>query len=450
MARLRAWQWTTLAVAAVLVLGGVAAALWLRQEAPPAKKAAEPEVQAPLLSTPSVAVLPFTYTGGEAALQLVAKGIAENLIAAFSKLSGMLVIARNSAFAYRGAPLSVKEVGEKLKVRFVLTGKIEPAGDQGEQQQLRDELLDTSTGQLRWAASYDLELKDLFAIQDQIRENVVAALALKPSEAENARVVRRATDNVDAWGFFIQGSGLLLQASESAIVQARELFQRAIEIDPRYALAWTMLARTFLFEATFGEREVSVQSIKTAQRLADKAMELDDSLGAAHTTLGMIHLLQQRYDQAIAEGEKAIALVPNSATELAFLAKASFWSGHWEKTIHLLTKAMRLHPKHPQRYFAYLGTSYRFTERPEEAIATYIRWFEGSKDNAAESALLPHIYLASLYGEIGWADVARTHVDHLHKIDPSFSLALVHKVLFFKYPGHLHRFLDGLRSAGLN
>src|SRR5437867_2929494 len=311
---------------------------------------------------PSIAVLPFVNMSGDPEQEYFSDGITEDLITDLSKLSGLFVIARTSVFIYKGKAVEMAEVSRKLGVRYVVEGSVRKAGNRV---RINAQLVDATTGGHLWAERYDRELQDIFALQDEVTQKIVFALKIKLTPEEQARFRQAPTDNLEAYDSFLRGQMYMWPSTQEANVQARQLFERAIELDPQYAGAYAVLGWTYFFEWAF-QWSQAPQTLAQGFALAQRALTLDDSLPLAHTMLGAFYLWQKRHEQAIAEGERAITLGPNYAEGYAWLGGTFNMAGRPKEAIEVVQQAMRLNPHDPFFYLFILGFAYRLMGRHEE------------------------------------------------------------------------------------
>ena len=412
-----------------------------RAEEPREETADAPAPALGLPDNPSIAVLPFDNMSADPEQEFFADGITEDLITALSKISGLFVIARNSTFAYKGKSPDVRHVAQDLGVRYVLEGSVRKAG---ERVRITGQLIDSVTGYHAWAERYDRDLTDIFALQDEITTNVVTALQVQLVEGEQARVWRRLTDNIEAWGCLTQARVHFRRYTREENVKARELSQRAVELDPSYAPAWVWLAWTYWTELRFGWTDSPDEAFARAAELGHKALSLNESLSESHALLGAIHLIKGQYDEAIAEGERAVSLDPNGADVTALLAMTLNWAGRPQEAIGLVEKAMRLSPLYSAWYLAVLGHAYRLMRRYEEAIATYEASIQRNPDNVG-----PHLGLTATYAEAGREGQAQAQAAEVLRLNPKFSLNRYASALTYRDPANSRRSLDALRKAGL-
>ncbi|MBW1707596.1 MAG: tetratricopeptide repeat protein, partial [Deltaproteobacteria bacterium] len=432
---------------AVLVLA-VTVGIWyfyMRPAHPPVEVASVEKMAYPLPDKPSIAVLPFVNLSGDPEQEYIADGITENIITALSNSSVIFVIARNSTFTYKGKAVKVQQVSEDLGVRYVMEGSVQKSG---ERIRVTAQLVDATTGHHLWAKRFDREMKDLFAIQDEITKDIAVAFQVELTSGEQARIWYRGTKNLEAWGFIAKGHVFFGRFTKGDNARARELFEQAVKIDPEYAFAWTMLAWTHWVDAFFGYSESRTKSFKRTVELAKNALALDDTISDVYALLGGISLFQRQYDKAIAAGQKSIALGPNSATSHVLFGWTMTCAGRFEEAIALIKKGMRLTPHYSAYYLNHLGRPYFQTGRYEEALATYKQLLERSLKGECDP-LVAHLNMAATYIMLGREEEARAHAAEVFKINPNFSLEWIRKVSLYKDPAHLERSLDALRKAGI-
>ena len=389
---------------------------------------------------PSIAVLPFTNMSGDPEQEYFSEGITEDLITDLSKLSGVFVIARNSVFTYKGKPVEVGKVSSKLGVRYLVEGSVRKAGNRV---RINAQLVDATTGGHLWAERYDRELQDIFALQDEVTQKIVFALKVMLTPEEQARFRQAPTNNLDAYDSFLRGQAYFWRFTREANVQARQMFEQAIKLDPQYAGAYAILSWTYFIEWAF-QWSQDPQLLAQGFAVAQRAVVLDDSLPLAHTMLGVFYLWQKQHEQAIAEGERAITLGPNYAEGYAWLGAIFNFAGRPEEAIGLIEKALRLNPHDPFFYLSILGYAYRLMGRHEEAIATLKRVLSYNPNFIPARA-----HLLAAYSELGQEAEARAEAAEILRLSPNFSLEGMTKRLPFRDQTELERFLDGLRKAGL-
>ena len=396
-----------------------------------------------LPDTPSIAVLPFANMSADPEQEYFSDGITEDIITALSKISSLLVVARNSTFTYKGRAVDVKQVSREQGVRYVLEGSVRKASNRV---RVTAQLVDATTGHHLWAERYDRDLEDIFAVQDEITREVVIALDVRLIAGEQARLWSSGTKNLAAWECV--RLSLDLRVTPEDLQEARRLCRRALDLDPNYATAWTMLGWGHHHEVDVAMRHASKRSreaaLDSALDCANKALELDPSYADAYCLLAICHLSKGEHDQAIAMSVKAVELAPNHAEVLGVSAITQNKSGRPERSLELIRKAMRLCPVYPSWYLWVLGTAYRLTCQIDFAIGA----FEAAIKRDADY-LAPLVGLASTLGEVGREEDAKTSVSEILRIDPDFSIKKYMGGLSYRDPAVSARFEDGLRKAGL-
>ncbi len=394
----------------------------------------------PLPDKPSIAVLPFTNISGDLEQEYFSDGITEDIITDLSKVSALFVIARNSVFTYKGRAVRVQEVSRDLGVRYVVEGSVRKSGNRV---RITAQLIDGMSGGHMWAERYDRDLTDIFALQDEITEKIVAALQVKLTEGEQEQVARRYTENLVAYDYFLRGRADQARATKETNAQAREMFERAIELDPNFAGAYAVLSHTYSRDWSYQWSD-DTQALERASEAAKKAVTLDDSLPLAHARLAWIYLWRRQHEQAIAEVKRAISLDPNFAEGYARLGIILTYAGRPGEGIDLVKKAMRLDPHYPPLYLFYLGHAHYLVGQYEEAIAVLKRSFTRNPDQ-----LPSHLDLAVIYCELGRKEEARAEVAEVLRISPRASLEGQRERMLFKDQAVLERYLENLRKAGL-
>ena len=389
---------------------------------------------------PSIAVLPFTNMSGDPEQEYFSDGITEDLITDLSKISGLFVIARNSVFTYKGKAVKVQDVSRELGVRYVLEGSVRKAGDRV---RITSQLVDANTGGHLWAERYDRELKDIFAMQDDVTQQIVSALAVKLTDEEWKRLARKGTDNIDAYDYALRGLEYAYRFTKEANTEGQRMLQKAIDQDPRYAFAYSQLGRTYINEWSFGWSE-DPTTMDRAFDLAQQAIVMDKSEPNAHALLSEVFLWRKQYDRSIEEIEKVIRIAPNNADALASLGGVLCWAGNPEEAIRIVNQAMHLNPFSPVWYEWTLGHAYFLTGQLEKAISALRKVMDRNPN------FLPaYAYLAAGYAELGKEEEARIEAAGLERLSPYISFEDWRKRLPYKDPEVLERFFNDLKKAGI-
>ena len=298
----------------------------------------------PLPDKPSIAVLAFDNMTGDPQQEYLSDGISENIISALSNISNLFVIARNSTFTYKGKPARVQQIGRELGVRYVLEGSVQRAGDR---LRVTAQLIDATTGNHLWSERYDRDLKDIFALQDEITLKILAALQVKLIHGEQARMWAKGTENLDAYLKLMQAREYYLQMNLDSAALARQMAEEAIALDPEYGDAYSWLGATHMLDVFLGSSKAPKESIAKAIQLTQKALALDDSLAVARSRLGFLYTLIRQHEKGVAEAELGVALNSNSAGAYDYLGFALRFAGRPEEAIPVIRKSIRLNPFPP-------------------------------------------------------------------------------------------------------
>ena len=349
----------------------------------------------PLPDKPSIAVLPFTNMSDDPKQEYFVDGMTEDLITDLSQISGLFVIARNSVFTYKDKPIDIRQVAEELGVRYVLEGSVRRAADKV---RINAQLIDATTGGHLWAKRYDGSLEDVFALQDEVTQKIVAALAVSLTSEEDVLQAKRSTDSTEAHDAFLQGWAHYILGMRADLARAKPFFEEAIRLDPDYARAHAALAAVY-WDVYVNDwaMELGILSFDAEDGWIEHmelAMKVPNAL--AHTLQSRVLVSQSRYQEAVVEAEKADALDTNDATAHAALANALILADRPAEGLRFIQDAMRLDPYYPPSYLMTLGAAQFGMENYEEALSTLKRAVE--RNPKIEMSL---IYIASIYGYLG-------------------------------------------------
>jgi adenylate cyclase len=311
--------------------------------------------------------------------------------------------------------------------------------------------VDTAIGHHLWAERYDRDLKDIFALQDEITFKILTALQVKLTEGERARVWATRTDNLDAFLKYLQARQPAGLISKEGNAVARQVAQEAINLDENYSDPYVLIAWSHWFDARFGWSESRSESFKQAYLNAQKAKALDDSNPGVHTLLGGLHLYEKQYVQAIAEAQRALALGPNDADNHATMGHILRFAGRFEEAIVLIQRALRLQPNYASWYLGELAMCYYYVGRHEEAIKLAEKLFSLA-DNRGEKFISYWHYaiLAMNYIRLGRDEEAKKAASEVHRLFPEYSLEWDRQFSVYRDPAHLERQHEDLRKAGLS
>jgi adenylate cyclase len=427
---------------AVLVLA-VAVGVWQFYARRPSVEPASVEKMAfPLPEKPSIAVLPFDNMSGDPDQEYFCDGLTEEIITALSKIPKLFVIARNSSFTYKGKPVKIRQVSEELGVQYVLEGSVRKAENRV---RINAQLIDATLGYHVWSERYDRDLKDIFALQDEITMEIITALRVKLTEGGTARLSARGTKNLQAYLKYIQGRAIFLKITKENNDLARQIFKDVIELDPAYAPAHSFLGSTYWMDVFYGSSKSPKESIAKAMELQQKAIALDESYGHAHSSLGWLYAMVGKHEKGISEIERAIELAPNDSVAQMWMSYVLRLAGRNEEAIRYSEQAIRLNPIPPSWYFRGLALNYMYAQRYDEAITMCKK---GLKQ--APNDILTHVTCAAAYGKAGGEDAARAEAETVLRINPKFSALSYAKRLPYKNQADRDFFLDAMRKAGLS
>jgi TolB-like protein len=398
----------------------------------------------PLPEKPSLAVLPFANLSDDPHQEYFADGLTEDIITALSRLRWFFVIARDSTVAYKGKASSFRQIAFDLGVRYVLEGTVRKAGDR---LRVTAQLIDASAGTQVWAERYDRVLADIFAVQDEITASVVASIEPRLYEAENLRFRRRPPESLDAWGYVMQAMPLIMTApTEKGTETAAHLLARAIEIDPNYAQANSLLAWIQAARASFGWGDPS-DALAAALLLAQRAIDHDRWDPWGHFVAGYGHTMARRFKPAVEELHEAIACNPSFTHAHDILALAYCYAGRPDECIAELAIAKRLNPRDQHQNAIILsitGLHHLMARRFGEAVE-----FERRAVRALPSLGTAWRTLAAAAGLAGDAEIAASALAEAKRVQPSLSLEWVEKYHPIVRAEDRTIYLEGLRKAGL-
>jgi len=391
----------------------------------------------PAEEKPSIAVLPFNNMSGDPEQEYFSDGITEDIITDLSKVSALFVVARNTAFTYKGKPVKVREVAQELGVSFILEGSVRKAGSRV---RVNSQLIDGKNGGHVWADRYDRDLTDIFAIQDEITHAIVEQLKVKLLPQEKKSIAQAPTANIEAYTFYLRGRQFMQRHSKSNYQLARRMFANAVELDPLYARAYAGIADCDSFLFLHYHLEAGIDTILAT---AAKALDLDDQLAEAHASRGLALSLGQRYEEATAEFERAIALDPHSFEAHYFYARACVTQGKLERAATLFERAAENKPDDYQS-LCLLIPVYRSLGRPKDSESAAHRGIERAKNELTVHPENPRsAYLgANALVTVGDKDRAREWASRALSIDPDDVLTQYNVACVYSLLGDIERAFD--------
>ncbi len=407
-------RWVVAAATSVVLLAAVGGVFWWQPWAPDVEPASVERMAFPLPEKPSIAVLPFTNMSDDPNQEYFTDGMTEDLITDLSKISGLFVIARNSSFSYKGQQVKVRQVAEELGVRFVLEGSVRRAGDQV---RINAQLIDATTGGHVWAERYDRKLDNIFAVQNAITERIVQALELHLTDTEQKqRDKGPKTTSLEAYDLVLKARKLMTRFDHKAAAEARDLLQRAIEMDPAYTEAQSLLGFYYFDEwRVWGKKRD--QNLARALELATIAVELSPSDPAPHVLLALLYQWRREFDAANAAADTALALKPKDAITLSNLGSMLNWAGRGEEALGVVQQAIRLDPFHPPTYLERLAFAYA-------GVGDYDLCIEVANRGIAldPNFVGLHVDLAMCYAALGREQEARAAAAEILRTSPRFTL----------------------------
>ena len=412
---------------------------------PPPSEIHGPRLAWPPPDRPAIAVLPFVNLSDDSEQEYFSDGISEDIITALSKLRWFFVIARNSSFSYKGRSVHMRQVAEELGVGYVIEGSVRKVGDRV---RITAQLNDVTTGGHVWAERYDRELADVFAVQDEITEAIVAAIEPQLYAAENFRARRKPPGSLDAWNLVMRALSHYWRVTREDNVAAQALLEKAIAIDPNYGQALGVLAVSHTFGAHMGWED-GATAVVAAGRAALAAIQADGEDPWAHLALATVYVPLRRLEDALAELELALRLNSNFPMAQAYYGLLLCYCGRWQEGGEAARRAMRLSPRGSfsaiyigiAAYAEFVGRNY------DEAMRLAREGIRQRFDFAAAHRVLT--VSAAMAGEI---ETAKAALQDLRRAQPNISLAWIAEQMAFMQDAqreHYQHYVEAFRRAGL-
>ncbi len=390
---------------------------------------------------PGIAVLPFTNMSGDPEQDYFSDGISEDIITALSKLRWFLVMSRNSSFVYKGKAVHMKQVAEELGVRYVVEGSVRKSG---EHLRITAQLNDVTTGSHIWAEHYDRDLTDVFGVQDDITESIVAAVEPQLYAAESFRARRKPPDSMDAWDLVMRALSFYWRVTRQDNVVAQAMLEKAIEIDPNYGQALSVLATSQTFSAHMGWADMATTA-PIAEREALAAILADSEDPWAHHALGCAYLFTRRFDDSLSEFELALQLNPNFSLAQGYYGLALSYCGHWEEADLAAHRALRLSPRDPLSALYYGIAAYaQFIGRNYDEAIRYSHEALRQRSDFVGA----HRVLTAASGMAGHTEAA-VALQELRRAQPNISLSWIATEMPMAREADKEHYMEGLRRAGL-
>jgi TolB-like protein/class 3 adenylate cyclase len=426
------------AAVAVVIIGGLA--YWqFYMRRPTVEPASVDKMAFPLPEKPSIAVLPFDNVSGDPKQEYISDGLTEEIITALAKVPKMFVIARNSTFTYKGKPVKVQQVAENLGVRYVLEGSVRKDKDKV---RITAQLIDALTGHHLWAERYDRDLKDIFAVQDEITLKILSALEVRLTEGEQALLQKKGTNNLQVYLKLLQGNYYIEDVRPENVPKARRIFEDVISQEPNYASAYELLALTHYVDVLLGTTKSPKESLRKAAALAKKCLSIDAFHGPAYALLGHIIILKGDWDKGISLLNKAVELEPSGADSHGWLGLGLNFAGRPEEAIPIIKKALRLNPFASAGYFNAMAIAYRMIGQYDKAIEYLESGIQRNPDH-----FFAHLNLSACYILADREEEARAEAKEVLRINPNFSIDKFAKTLQLKNQEEKKKLIGALRKA---
>ena len=397
----------------------------------------------PLPDKPSIAVLPFQNMSGDPEQEYFADGMVDDIITALSRFKYLFVIARNSSFTYKGSAVDIKQVGRELGVRYVLEGSVRKAAGKV---RITGQLIDATTGAHLWADRFEGDLSDVFALQDQVATSVVGAITPTLERAEIGRAVLKPTDSLDAYDHYMRGIASAYQWTNEATSEALDHYYKAIELDPKFALAHALATTSYATRKINGWVTDSAREIAETKRLAERGAQLgqDDAQVLCWSGMGLAFVVGE-IDAGVALIERALRLNPNLMDAWLSSGSSRLVSGDWNLAVEHFARAIRLSPFDPLLFLMQQGTAigHFYTGRYDEAAAWSAKSIGENPNNSTAWRVM-----AASNAFLGRQEQAQKAMVRLRQLEPALRIAAI-KLVFPLRPSDLARMEEGLRKAGL-
>jgi adenylate cyclase len=387
---------------------------------------------------PTVAVLPFTNMSGDSEQEFFADGLTEDILTELSRRRELFVISRTSTFVYKGQSANLREVAQKLGARYLVEGSVRKAGDR---LRVTVQLIDTASDSHIWAERYDRKLDDIFAIQDEITAAIVATLPGRLEAAQHDQLTRTKPSNMAAYECVLAAKVLHHRSAREANVEAQRLIDRALQLDPDYAHAHAWRGCILGQSWGYGWCEDKDATFKDVESALGTAVALDDNDADVHRILAAVAITRNDMNRARYHQDRALELNPNYDLVVVQMGELFTWLGQSNEGVEWIRKAMRLNPHHPARFWSHLGKAYFVGRRYAQAIESFMHL---STMDAQQ-----HAFVAASYGLLGDRTAAAAHVARVRQLDPDLNLQKLLATMHYANEADLIHVRDGLTRAGL-
>lgn len=432
-------QLTSAVVGLLIIIAG-----WQILDVKRAPQPSEPEKTAEPVKeqTPSIVVLPFKNLSNDPQQDYFSEGITDDIITDLSKIGSLRVVARQSANHFRNTEASHEEVAIDLGVNYIIEGSLQKSGDRV---RINIQLTDVEKDRHLWAERFDRKLDDIFAIQDEITQQIINAMFITLSDQESRSVTYRTTTNFKAYDAFLRGLQLSGNRNIDNYNEATDAFQLAVELDPNYARAYGAMAVMITRGYRFNWTNLSMsEAQERALRLAKKAVNLDQTTPQIYWALGFVQLFRHEYQQAEEAALQSVKLSPNYADGYGLLAFISNWRGKPEDSINYINKAIELNPYYTYDYPWNLGLAYYSMGQYENAVENLKKALDRN-----ETVLLPRLFLAASYIMLNRKEDAEWEIEQVEIHRPSATLSMLTNTVPFENKARVNTLIEPLRKAGL-
>ena len=397
----------------------------------------------PLPDKPSIAVLPFDNMSGDPEQEYFSDGISEDLTTALSQFGGLFVIARNSAFTYKGKAIDVQQVGRELGVRYVLEGSVRRAGDRV---RVNAQLIDATAHRHVWAERFDRQIEDVFELQDDIVASIATAVGPEVTQAEIERAKSKRPGTLDAWDYYLRAMAAYHKTSKDDVAEAMTLLQQAINVEPDFAGAYSLLGLCHNAFAMHGWIQPVSEGVAKARRFAEEAVQLGPTSPETNHVLAMVLAVTGEPERAVTAARYAIDLNPNYSEAYAYLGLSLVFLGRLEEGMAACHRAMRGSPRDVRGSFFYngLGHAHFMLSEYEKAIEVSQKGQHLDPSNYGSM-----VTLAASNACLGREAEAKSHVDTLLRFIPRFTLRALRKNPMFTRPEHIDKLVEAMRLAGV-
>ncbi len=391
---------------------------------------------------PSIVVLPFANMSGDSEQEYFSDGITEDIITDLSKVSGLFIIARNTAFTYKGQNVDLSKVSQELGVRYILEGSVRKIGNRV---RITAQLIDGFTNGHLWAERYDRDLEDIFSVQDEVTDQIVTGLRVHVSDSERQRMVKKDTENLEAYDDVLHGRELFLRFTPEGNRAAEESFRKAIAKDPNYAAAYAEIARILVQRRNHGWDDTPDETLEEGFRMVSKSIEIDDTIAQPHIVKGFVHLWRHEHDLALKELDAGLAIDPNHADGHMWKAIVAGFAGIPEVGVREVQLAMKLNPGSPFWYLFALGNACFAMGSYRDCVNACRQAIEKNPN-----FIFAQMLVAAGLGQLGHLDGADTALAECRRLNPHFSLDWSKALIPYKNVETIDRFVEGLHKAGLS